>query len=213
MFGLRNDGTVSRFNGVLPLRVDNLLGLTNVRAVRAGSFYGTALVVLPTRQTISGVATDVSDLLAAPIDPALPKKDRKELEKALEAIVDSLTADQWLGDEALTAAKGEKTFEGLEKAVDSLTKSITNKPELVDDAAFVSSVEEAVLTLLSAASTLARTALEAAATGGGDVHKLSEGVQAYQAGEALATSDGKKNASKAMDEYEKAWKKAQQSLK
>ena len=209
-FGLRNDGTVSRFG---TLAGDNLLGLTNVRAVRAVSSYGTALVVLSTRDTISGVATDVSDLLAAPIDLALPKKDLKELEKALEGILNSLAANQWVDNESLTAAKGEKTFAALEKAIDSLTKSITNEPELVDDGAFVTAVEESVLTLLSAASTLARTALDAAATGGGDVQKLSQGVQAYQAGEALATSDGKKNASKAVGEYEKAWKKAQDSLK
>ena len=209
VFGRRNDGTVSRFG---TLAGNNIVGLTNVREVRAGSSFGTALVVLPTRETISGVATDVSDLLAAPIDPALPKKDRKELEKALEGILDSLAADQWLDNETLTAAKGQKTFKALEQAIDSLTKAITNKPELVDDAAFVASVEDSVLTLLGAASTLAKTALDAAALAGGNVEKLSQGVQAYQAGEALATSDGKKSASKGLGEYEKAWKKAQESL-
>lgn len=149
-------------------------------------------------------------LLAGLGDPAQPKADGRELDKALAA---SVAEGLWTSEFTVDSVRGEVVFRELGKAVEHLNKAATNKAAGEGSDEFESALGMEVRSLLCAASGLARSALEAAANGGGNVNKLAEGVRAYQEAESLAESDRKNSAGKAMDRYGKAWKKAQEAVR
>lgn len=211
-YGIRSDRTVSRY-GYSSGTMEYFLDLQRVRAVDLSAIAGLALVDMTAQERVGEAWGAVFGLLAGLGDPAQPKADGRELDKALAALEGSVAEGLWTSEFTVDSVRGEVVFRELGKAVEHLNKAATNKAAGEGSDEFESALGMEVRSLLCAASVLAKSALEAAANGEGNENKLAEGVRAYQEAESLAESDRKNSAVKAMDHYGKAWKRAQEAVR
>jgi hypothetical protein len=132
-------------------------------------------------------------------------KDDKRIEKAIERLEKSLTAEWWLSPSTLDPKDGKKVFDEEKKAVSELTK--------VDD----TDVSAIIGAILSADEQLAATALadaQAAVVGApGDTAKAEKELakaekELAKAADEIAAGD----LDKAVEKYRKAWEHAGKAI-
>jgi hypothetical protein len=145
----------------------------------------------------------IKQAVIAELQSMLPTGDKntdKRIQRAIDRITKSLTADWWISDDEL-AAKGNKVFDEEKKAVQALTKK-----ELVNNPVAQSLVQA----ILDADRALAQKAIDTAIALPGKAKDIAK------AQDELAKGDAERTAGKypqAVDRYKAAWENAQKAMK
>jgi len=126
--------------------------------------------------------------------PTADKKEAKKIQDAIESLEKSLAPKLWADDSHLNE-KSEEVFRKEKEAVDKLGDIKNPSPT-------ITSVIDA---LVAADQLLARTAIDEERAAGGDAKKLADAEKEM---EKAADEMAKGHPDKAIQHYEKAWKKA-----
>jgi hypothetical protein len=139
--------------------------------------------------------------VAADLSALLPKRSGSvdhSLQRAYDAVVESLAAQYWSGDFTLTA-RGHKVFDEQKKAVKEL-EDVVRSPDPRSGPA-----RGAIDDLLLSQEVVARTAIDAAVAAGGNPAEIARARDALARAQ-LEQAAG--NWDKAVDDYKKAWEHA-----
>jgi len=149
------------------------------------------------RTLTQAAAADVNALL-----PTGDKRTDKSLQKATDAILDSLKPAYWVGDFMLVD-KGNKVFDEQKKAVKELEDVV--KAGVPQSGAAQDAIED----LLVSEDVVARTAIKAAIAAAGKSAEIAKAQDAFaraQAAQAAGDWD------KAVDDYKKSWEHATRAV-
>ncbi len=156
-------------------------------------------VIIGLELGVTETARGLKEAARADLEALLPtgsSKDDKAIEKAIDAIDDSLDPDRWLDDSYLNGKDGNKVFDEEKKAVKELDK-VTGSA--------AAAAQAAIDQLLAADDLLANAALDIAINTGGKASDIAK-AQSELAKAADEIADG--DFDKAIDHYKKAWQHA-----
>lgn len=233
-------GTLEDFTAIVnwgefsdePLTVTEVPG--SVGVLTEGTASGSHIYRLPGDYTVTVTVDDddtgsTSDTLITTVLGAQDLKNRansflapydaeKEVEKAIDAINDSLDSKFWINDVYLDEKHGKKVFDEEKKAVKELQKLLKDGAKKGIDPALEQVAQDSIDLLVNADRVLAITImLDASSTPADDPKKQKKvDEENEKSAKEFAKADGYRDDGdydKAIDHYKKAWEHAHHALK
>ncbi|WP_299292841.1 hypothetical protein, partial [Nitrosopumilus sp.] len=159
--------------------------------------------------SVQELKLEIIDQLNEKINDAQSKNTKKQLDKAIKHIDNSLKSKYWLDRNTLDPNDGHKSIDEEEKAVKDLMK-ITSKDK--ESSSFIEMIQHEIDSIVRIDRNFAQTAIDVASESVDDRKSqkaLDKALKELENGDQ-DVADGKFD--KGINHYEKAWKHAQKSL-